>query len=148
MAAPFFNPTPRWYNFLIILVNTTTMTTQEIANRLVELNRADDYQTAYQELYDTEKIVSIENWGEREEYVGMEAITKKGEEWFSMVEEVHSTSVGGPVVADHSFAVTFSMDVTWKPGAMPGFEGRQSFTELAIYRVNEAGKIYHEEFFA
>ena len=124
------------------------MTTKEIAERLVELNRSDDYQTAYQELYDTEHIMSIENWGEREVFQGMDAIQKKGEQWFTMIEEIHSTSVGDPIVADHSFAVTFSMDVTWKPGAMPGMEGRQSFTELAIYRVSEEGKIYHEEFFA
>ena len=123
------------------------MTTKEIADRLVELNRADNYQAAYQELYDHEKIISIENWDTRDEFVGMDAIKKKGEQWYEMVEEVHSSSVGDPIVADHSFAVTFSMDVTWKPGAMPGMEGRQSFTELAIYRVNEDGKIYHEEFF-
>ncbi len=122
------------------------MTTAEIAARLVELNKTGDYQTAYAELYIPD-VVSVENWGDRMEHVGMDAIKAKGEQWMAMLEETHSTSVGEPLVADKSFAVTFTMDVTFKPG-VPGMEGRMQFTELAVYRVNDDGKIYHEEFIA
>ena len=65
------------------------MTTQEIANRLVELNREDKHLEIYEELYDTDNVVSVENWGERMESVGMDAIKKKGEMWFASIAEVH-----------------------------------------------------------
>ncbi len=123
------------------------MTVQEIATRLVELNKSHDYKKAYEELY-AEDVVSIENWGDREVFKGMDAIKKKGEMWESMLEELHSTSVGAPIIADKSFAVTFSMDVTFNEKGGPEMSGRQQFTELAVYRVNDEGKIYHEEFFA
>jgi len=120
------------------------MTTQEIADRLVELNRANDHKTAYQELF-TNDAKSIENWGEREVHEGMEAIAKKGEQWEAAVEEVHEMSCSEPLVAEKSFAVTFSMDVTYKDGL--GFPpGRSKMTELAVYSVNAEGKIYQEEF--
>jgi hypothetical protein len=121
------------------------MTTKEIADRLVELNRSDNYQQAYQELY-TDDLVSVENWGDREVFQGMQAVIAKGEKFMSMVDEMHSTEVGEPVVADHCFAVTFTMDATFSQ-EMEGMTGRQKFTEIAVYRVNENGKIYHEEFF-
>ena len=56
------------------------MTTKEIANRLVEFNKKKEYQTAYTELF-VDDVVSIENWGEREEYKGMDAVKAKGEKW-------------------------------------------------------------------
>lgn len=122
------------------------MTTQEVADRLVALNREMDHMTAYAELY-VEEPTSVENWGEREEYVGREAIKAKGEQWEAMVEEMHSVEVSEPLVAEKSFAVTFTMDVTYNE-KMVGMEGRHRMTEMAIYRVNEEGKIYHEEFLA
>ncbi len=119
------------------------MTTQEIANRLVELNRMGEegYKKVYEELYSPE-IVSVENWGDREEHHGMEALMKKGEKWEAGLEEMHETRVSEPIIADKSFAVTFYMDVTMK-----GME-RMQMTEIAVYRVNDDGKIYHEEFLA
>lgn len=125
------------------------MTTQDIANRLVELNReGDKHIEIYEELYDTANVVSVENWGERMESVGLDAIKQKGEMWFGSIEEVHEMRVSEPLVADKSFAVTFFMDVTHKAEndlGIPG--GRSAMTELAIYHVNDAGKIYKEEFF-
>lgn len=115
------------------------MTTKEIANRLVEFNKKKEYQTAYTELF-VDDVVSIENWGEREEYKGMDAVKAKGEKWEAMLEEMHEMKVSEPLVADKSFAVTYFMDVTMKEG------GRMQMTELAIYKVNEEGKIYFEEF--
>lgn len=124
------------------------MTTQEIADRLVEMNRENLHMEIYEELYDTENIVSIENWGEKMESKGLEAIKSKGEMWYSSIAEVHEMRTSDPLVADKSFAVTFYMDVTHKEGNALGVPaGRSAMTELAIYHVNEAGKIYREEFF-
>ncbi len=123
------------------------MTTQEIANRLVAMNRDNLHMEIYQELYD-ENVVSIENWGEKMESVGMEAIKTKGDMWYSAIEEVHEMRTSDPLVADRSLAVTFYMDITHKEGNALGIPaGRSAMTELAIYHVNEAGKIYREEFF-
>jgi len=117
------------------------MTNQEIAKRLVELNRAHDYETVYRELFHTE-AVSIENWGSApERYVGLEAIVAKGAGWMESIAEMHAMQVGEPIISDGSIAVTFFMDVTYKDPVM----GRQSMTELAIYTVRD-GKIVEEEF--
>jgi hypothetical protein len=124
------------------------MTTKEIATRLVEMNRQNLHMEIYEELYDTENLVSIENWGEKMESVGMEAIKAKGEMWFGSIETVHEMRTSDPLVADKSFAVTFYMDVTHKEGNALGIPpGRSAMTELAIYHVNDASKIYKEEFF-
>ena len=55
--------------------------------------------------------------------------------------EVHSSTVEGPLVAGSYFAVTFKLDVTFKP------EGRRfTMDEIGVYKVAN-GKIVHEEFF-
>lgn len=120
------------------------MTTQEVAERLVELNKNHDYKTAYAELY-TENVVSIENWGDRMEFKGIDAIEEKGKQWEESLEEIHEIRVSEPLVSEKSFAVTFYMDVTFKESSEMG-SGRQKVTELAIYRVNDEGKISQEEF--
>lgn len=125
------------------------MTTKEIADRLVAMNRENKHIEIYEELYDTEHVVSIENWGERMESKGMDEIRKKGEMWFASIEEVHEMKTSDPLVADKSFAVTFFMDVTHTEGNALGIPGgRSAMTELAVYHVNDAGKIYKEEFYA
>lgn len=124
------------------------MTTQEIADRLVAMNRDNLHMEIYQELYEPD-VVSVENWGERMESKGMEEIKDKGEKWFASIAEVHEMRTSDPLVADKSFAVTFFMDVTHKEEnelGIPG--GRSAMTEMALYHVNDAGKIYREEFFA
>ncbi len=121
------------------------MTTQEIADRLVAMNRENKSDEIYQELYAPD-VVSIENWGDRQEFVGFEAIAEKGKMWASMLDEMHDMKVSEPLVADKSFAVTFYMDATFNENGGPEMTGRMQFTELAVYHVNDEGKIYKEEF--
>jgi ketosteroid isomerase-like protein len=120
---------------------TTTMPTVEIANRLVELCRQGDFETAQNELY-AEDAVSIEPHGtpdfEKETH-GLDAIKEKGKKWASMVEENHGGEVSDPLLADTSFAVTMTMDVTMKG------QGRMKMTELCIYHVKD-GKVISEQF--
>ena len=117
------------------------MTTQEIANRLVELCRNGDYATCYQELY-SPNAVSIEPEGSPEprRAEGMEAIRKKGEMLQGMVEEIHGGSIGDPIVADKYFACEMMIDWTLKG------VGRQKISEICVYKV-EDGKVVSEEFF-
>ena len=124
------------------------MTTQEVADRLVAMNRDNKHMEIYEELYDP-NVVSVENWGERMESAGMEAIKEKGEKWRASVAEVHEMRTSDPLVADKSFAVTFFMDITHKEEnelGIPG--GRSAMTEMALFHVNDEGKIYREEFYA
>lgn len=118
------------------------MSTTEIANRLAELCRKGEFETAQKELY-AEDAVSIEPHGTpdfEQETKGLEAIIEKGKKWSEMVEEYHGMSVSDPLVSDSSFALTMHMDVTMKE------RGRMAMTELCVYNVKD-GKIVSEQFF-
>jgi hypothetical protein len=78
--------------------------------------------------------------GGSRESKGIAAVRSKGE-WWTANHEVHSAMVEGPLVAGSHFAVTFKMDVTFKPQ-----NKRFSMEEVAVYKVAD-GKIVYEEFF-
>jgi len=127
---------------IIMATPAISMTTQEIANRLAELCRKSDYETAQRELY-AEDAVSIEPYATPEfekETKGLQAIMEKGKKWGSMVETMHGTEVSEPLVADSSFALVMTMDLTMK-----GKE-RMKMSELCVYQVKD-GKIVSEQFF-
>lgn len=118
------------------------MTTQEIANKLVEYCRTGKFENAYQELYSPE-CVSIEMEGAQgypQRTEGMEAIQEKGKQWNSMVEEFHGMEVSDPIVAGDHFTCSMVMDIKMKG------QERQKDAELAMYRVKD-GKIVSEQFF-
>lgn len=116
------------------------MNTNEVANRLVELCRQGQFETAVKELY-SENIVSIEPDGAPvKEIVGLEGVIQKGQNFNEMVEEFHGIEVSDPVVADSFFSCSMKMDVTFK-GAP-----RSSMEEVCLYKVDN-GKIVREEFF-
>jgi hypothetical protein len=120
---------------------TTTMTTAEVANRLVEHCKKGDFEGAQKELY-TDDAVSIEAHATpdfEKETKGLDAIMEKGHKWNEMVEEFHGCTISEPLLADNSFAVTMTMDVTMKG------RGRGKMTELCIYHVKD-GKIVSEQF--
>lgn len=118
------------------------MTTKEIANRLIELCRKGDFETAQKELF-SKDAVSIEPYSTPEfekETKGLEAILEKGEKFESMVENMHGITVSEPVLAANSFAITIGLDVTMKE------KGHMNMTELCLYKLKD-GKIISEEFF-
>jgi ketosteroid isomerase-like protein len=117
------------------------MTTHEVADRLVKLCSQGKFNEAM-ELYSPD-IVSLEAGappGQSRESKGLAAVKAKGE-WWNANHEVHSTVVEGPLVAGSRFAVTFKMDITFKPQSR-----RFQMEEIAVYQVAD-GKIVHEEFF-
>jgi len=67
-------------------------------------------------------------------------VKAKGE-WWTANHEVHSVSVEGPLVAGSHFAVTYKLDVTFKPQ-----NRRFTMEEVGVYKVAD-GKIVYEEFF-
>jgi SnoaL-like domain len=118
------------------------MTIQEIADTLVNLCREGKFEEAVKELYSAD-IVSVEAFappGQSRESKGIDAVKAKGEWWVNN-HEIHSVVVEGPLVAGSHFAVTFKMDVTFKPKNQ-----RFKMEEIGIYKVAD-GKVVHEEFF-
>lgn len=116
------------------------MTINEIASKIVELNREHKYQEIYENYYSSD-IVSVESMdGPMKEVQGMEKIMEKMK-WWESNNEVHSMEVSEPLVSDTHFAVTYKMDVTDKSS---GF--RNASTELAVYEVKD-GKVVREEFY-
>jgi len=118
------------------------MTTQEIAERLVNLCRETKYEIAQKELYAADAI-SIEPYATpdfQKETKSLPAIIEKGRKFVAMVEATHAHAVSDPVVAGNSFACTMRMDVTMKG------KGRMDMTELCVYEVKD-GKIISEQFY-
>jgi ketosteroid isomerase-like protein len=118
------------------------MTTREIADKLVSLCSQGKFREATEALYSPD-IVSMEAGappGQSRESKGIDAVRAKGD-WWTANHDVHSSTVEGPLVAGSHFAVTFKLDVTFKPK-------NQRFTmeEVAVYKVAD-GKIVYEEFF-
>ena len=117
------------------------MTTKEVADKLVKLCSEAKFHECLP-LYSPD-IVSMEAGappGQSREAKGIEAVKAKGE-WWNANHEVHSSVVEGPLVAGSHFAVTYKLDVTFKPEAR-----RFAMEEVAVYKVTD-GKIVYEEFF-
>jgi hypothetical protein len=118
------------------------MNTQEVADTLVRLCSQGKFDEATNALYSPD-IVSIEAGappGQSRESKGLAAVKAKGE-WWVANHEVHSVKVEGPLLAGSHFAVTFKMDVTFKPESK-----RFTMEEIAVYKV-ENGKVVYEQFF-
>lgn len=116
------------------------MTTQEVANTLVDYCKQGKFNEAINELYSND-IVSIEPDGApAKEVRGLESVLQKTEQFNNMVEEMHGMEISGPLVADKFFTCAMKMDITFK-GAP-----RSTMEEICLYQV-ENGKIVREEFF-
>jgi hypothetical protein len=118
------------------------MTTNQIANRLVELCRKGEFETAQQELF-AKDAISVEPYSTpafEKETKGLPAIMEKGKKWNDMVASMEKLEVSEPVIAGSSFACTMHMDVTMKD------KQHMDMTELCTYEVKD-GKIVAEHFF-
>ena len=118
------------------------MTTKEVADKLVKHCAAGKFDEATDALYSPD-IVSMEAGappGQSRESKGIAAVKAKGKWWVDN-HDVHSVAVEGPLVAGSHFAVTFKLDITFKPQ-----NRRFTMEEIAVYKVVD-GKIVYEEFF-
>ncbi|MGN7723026.1 SnoaL-like domain-containing protein [Chitinophaga sp. 22620] len=118
------------------------MTTEQIAQRLVEYCRKGDFEAAQKELF-ADDVVSVEPYETPDfpkEEKGLDNIIKKGEKFNSMIEEVHEIYVNEPVITGNIIAFVSGMDLTMKG------RGRAKWEELCVYTVKD-GKIISEHFF-
>ncbi len=118
------------------------MTTKEIADTLVKLCSQGKFEEATRTLYspDIESVEAGAPPGQSRETKGLPAVLAKGE-WWASNHEVHSAKVEGPLVAGSHFAVTFKLDITFKPESK-----RFTMEEIAVYKV-AGDKIVYEQFF-
>jgi len=117
------------------------MSTQEVAERVVELVRQQAWYKALDTLYDKE-IVSVEasaSEGESVEKRGIDQVRGKIDWWLNAM-EVHSFTAKGPFVAHDRFVVQYDADVTEKNS-----KKRFQLSEVGVYTVKN-GKIVREEF--
>jgi len=118
------------------------MTTFEIAQKYVELCRANQNHAVLETLFSPE-AVSVEAAslpGLPQEVKGLKAIAEKSKQWVDN-HEVHSAKLEGPWPNGNRFIVRFSYDVTNKPSGR-----RLQMDETGLFTI-ENGKIVREEFF-
>lgn len=126
---------------LINIQNILTMTTQEIANRLVELCRIGKFDQVVKELYSS-SIVSVEPEGVPNRVVsGLDGIAEKSKNFEAMIESYNSSIISDPLVADNIFSCAMLMNVNMKGVPVP-----VDMNEICVYTVAD-GKIVKEEFF-
>ena len=119
------------------------MTTQQIADRLVQLCRKGDFEKAQKELF-AQDAISIEQQatpGFEKETKGLEAILEKGKQFGTMLEETRSVSISDPIIAGNAISLSLNLDATIKGS------GRSTMSEICVYEVKD-GKIISERFFS
>ncbi|MDW3196292.1 MAG: nuclear transport factor 2 family protein [Cytophagales bacterium] len=119
-----------------------TMTTEEIAEKLVSLSREGKFEQIHQELFSPE-IISVEptKEGGWEVEKGFDGLKKKAEQWHGMVEEMIGGEISDPIVAGNHFSCTWKTKVRFK-----GAPEAVAMDEVAVYEVKN-GKVVLEQFF-
>jgi ketosteroid isomerase-like protein len=115
-------------------------TTRDIADAFTALCKAGKFDEAGAQYWSAD-VVSLEATpGDMQRAAGIDAVRGKGE-WWAANHEIHGFDCEGPYVNGDAFAVTFRMDVTFKPTGE-----RSKMDEVAIYTVAD-GKIVEERFY-
>ena len=117
-----------------------TMTTREVADRLVELCRKGLILEAQQELF-ADDVTSYEPENSpTPPAIGKEAVLAKGKHFASLIEERRSGSFEDPIVAGNYFSFVCKLDAT-----LTGI-GRVVWDEICVFGVKD-GKVISEQFF-
>ena len=117
-----------------------SMSTQDVANRLVSLCREGKVLEAGEELYG-DNIVSYESDPSPNKVTtGKKEVRAKGNQFAEMIEEHHGGKISDPLVAGNYFTIAWWMDVTMKG------QGRTQMDEICVYQVKD-GKIVEEHFY-
>lgn len=117
------------------------MTTTEVANKLVELCRQGKMDEVQKTLFahNAQSIEANEMMGPKV-VTGLDGIKAKSVAFQAGVEAFHGATISDPIVAGNSFAITWTMDATFKG------RGRMTIEEVCAYQVKD-GKITLEQFF-
>ena len=121
-------------------MSTQTATTQQVANRLVELCRKGQILEAQQELYADDITCTEPAGAPTKSAKGKTAVLEKGKQFAAMIEERHGGSFTDATVRGRYFSVGMTLDATFKG------MGRNVIEEICVYEVKD-GKIVAEQFF-
>jgi hypothetical protein len=121
-------------------MSKTTMTTQEVANRLVELCRKGQILEAQEELYDNEITSHEPTHTPVPPAIGKEAVLAKGKYFASSILERHGGHFSDPIIGGDYFSISCSLDATYKE------RGRSQINEICVFQVKD-GKVISEQFF-
>ena len=116
------------------------MTTEQLANRLVEMCRKGQILEAQQELFSDDVTSNEPAHSPNPSAKGKEAVLAKGKNFASMIEERHGGSFSDPIIGGNYFSIVCTLDATMK-----GI-GRQKLEEICVFGVKD-GKINFEQFF-
>ena len=117
-----------------------TLTTQEVANRLLDLCRKGQFHEAQEELF-SEDVTSTEpSYSPLKSATGKKAVMQKGADFAAMIETHHGGSFSEPVVGGNYFSFAMTLDATFKG------KGRMQLEEICVFAVKD-GKIVSEQFF-
>lgn len=123
------------------MIAEKTMTTQEVANRMNELFKQNNWMQAQDELY-ADDVMSIEPEGAPglRTVQGKAALKEKAQQFQDMIEEMHGGWCSDVLVGGDYLTCTMGMDVTMKG------MGRIKMEEVCVYKVKD-GKVVSEQFF-
>lgn len=117
------------------------MTTQEVADRLVDLCRKGSFEQAQKELY-SDNVVVLEAEGAPDRITeGINAVHEKGEKFNEMVEAVHKNEISDPVVGGNYFSFAMNSVMVFKGNPTP-----VDMNEICVFLVTD-GKVSRAEFF-
>lgn len=114
------------------------LSTSEIANRLVELLKQQQFVQAYQELFSDDTTSHDPIYAAQPPLKGLDLLIER-EKQFLQRAQIHGINVSDPIIAGSYFTISLQMDFT-------AAEERKNLAELCIYKVIE-GKINRQEFF-
>ncbi|MBL0745083.1 nuclear transport factor 2 family protein [Chryseolinea lacunae] len=116
------------------------MTTQDVANRFMELASLGKYVDIQHELFH-DAIECIEpDHSPMPGVKGKTAVMERLRAWYENVVETHDGAITQPIVIGNFFALGMMADMTFKNA------GRQKMEELCVYEVSD-GKIVKEQYF-
>lgn len=114
------------------------MTTQEVANRLIQLCRNGEFINAEQELYGS-NIVHVETNGQ--EFKGFEDVLLKEKQFLEKLEKKPLVKVSEPIVVNDFFTISMHMEFTQKE------LGSKIIDEIIVYKVNKGKIVYLKCYF-
>jgi ketosteroid isomerase-like protein len=116
------------------------MTTQQIANRLLELLKQGQFENAQRELFAKDAISTEPVSSGQPQVKGLDAIIEKGAQFRNIVEQYHSLAASDVITSSNYIALALKVELTMKA------QGRIAMDEIIVYQVKD-GKIIDERFF-
>ena len=109
------------------------MTTQKIADKLIQLCRSGEFIKAEQELYGPD-ITHIEANGE--EFKGFDVVLLKEKQFLEKLENNPVVKVSEPIIAGDYFTISMHMEFIYKE------LGSKIIDEIIVYKVNNGKIVY------